>query len=703
MKNKPLTYWALLGVTITAALLGLAYTPAPARADDSLDEEQEKAIKAAVKLVAPSVVKIETSGGLEVVRAGRANVRRGTGPTTGVIVREDGYVISSSFNFANKPSTIRVSIPGTNERRVARVVATDETRMLTLLKVNLPAGTKLPVPKPMPKKDMEIGLTAIAVGRTLAGDDPLPSVSVGIISAVDRIWGKAIQTDAKVSPTNYGGPLIDLEGRVQGVLVPASPQAEGELAGFEWYDSGIGFAIPLEDINAVLPRMIKGTEKAPVVLKRGVLGIIPRSTDEYEALPIIGTVAPGSAAEKAGIKPGDLIKMIDGKPVNNFAQVKHRLNSKYEGDDVALVLERDKKEVKLDKVAMGGGEQAFPQAFLGVLPVRDDPDKGVEVRFVLPDSPAAKAGIKDGDRLMKVSSPIFPTAPLAEITRGRNQLMDVMMLARPGQEMKFEVKAKADGKAKTVTVKLAELPDSVPAKLPDRATAKKALTPFGGQPPKEKPKPDADGLMKKQTPAKDHTYYLYVPDDYDPDIAYALVVWFHPLGKNKEKDFEDFSAAWEKICSEHNVILLMPQSDSPRGWTPNETEFVNQAIRTVLDEYTIDRRRVIAHGMGIGGEMALHVGFRSRGTIRGVATVGAHLGADPREKVLNQPLAFYLAVGQKDPLLPAVKESKEKLAKFKYVAVLREVPNMGHEYIDGRQGVAALEEMVRWIDSLDWI
>ena len=86
----------------------------------------------------------------------------------------------------------------------------------------------------------------------------LPSVSVGIVSALDRIWGKAIQTDAKVSPTNYGGPLVDLQGRVQGVLVPASPQAEGETAGFEWYDSGIGFAIPLEDVYAVLPRLQAG-------------------------------------------------------------------------------------------------------------------------------------------------------------------------------------------------------------------------------------------------------------------------------------------------------------------------------------------------------------------------------------------------------------------------------------------------------------
>src|SRR5262245_53965358 len=119
MLNKPLKFWALLGVMGARALLGLAYTPARLKADDTLDDEQEMALKASVKTVAPTIVKIETSGGVEVVRAGRATVRRGSGPTTGVIVSADGYIISSSFNFANKPSTIRVTIPGMKERRVA--------------------------------------------------------------------------------------------------------------------------------------------------------------------------------------------------------------------------------------------------------------------------------------------------------------------------------------------------------------------------------------------------------------------------------------------------------------------------------------------------------------------------------------------------------------------------------------------------------
>src|ERR1700733_9931398 len=93
--------WAAV-LAAAALLLGAA------RADD-VDELQEKAVKDAVRKVAPCVVKIETSGGTEVVRSGpRGTIRRGTGPTTGLIVREDGYIISSAFNFANKPATIRV-------------------------------------------------------------------------------------------------------------------------------------------------------------------------------------------------------------------------------------------------------------------------------------------------------------------------------------------------------------------------------------------------------------------------------------------------------------------------------------------------------------------------------------------------------------------------------------------------------------------
>src|SRR5581483_10562888 len=156
------------GPLLAAAALALALAPT-VRAAEDFDELQEKAVKAAVRQVAPCVVQIETSGGTDVVVAGpRGLLRRGTGPTSGLVVGADGYIISSAFNFANKPSQIRVSVPGLKERRVAKVVATDQTRMLTLLKIDLNAGEKLPVPVPSPKAEFKVGQTAIAVGRTLA-------------------------------------------------------------------------------------------------------------------------------------------------------------------------------------------------------------------------------------------------------------------------------------------------------------------------------------------------------------------------------------------------------------------------------------------------------------------------------------------------------------------------------------------------------
>ncbi|MGL4553282.1 MAG: PDZ domain-containing protein [Gemmataceae bacterium] len=672
-----------------------------------LDDVFEKATQAAVKHVSPFVVKIETSGGTEAVSTGGPRpglVRRGSGPTTGVIVSADGYVISSAFNFANKPTTIRVSLPGTNERKVARVVATDQARMLTLLKLAaLPAGVKLPVPVAVKKDEMKVGTTALAIGRTLnAETDDLPSVSVGILSAVERIWGRAVQTDAKVSPTNYGGPLIDLGGRVYGILVPASPQAEGELAGFEWYDSGIGFAVPLEDINAILPRMMKGTEKDPVVLRQGFLGVTMQAGEEmFEKKPVLGTVQPGSPADKAGLKPGDTVVAVEGKEVTNFAQMRHQLGKKYEGDPVAFKILRDGKEVPFEKVILGSGVAAYNQPFLGILPVRDDNEPGVEVRFVYPKSPADAAGIKEGDRVMKVGrADLPPAAPMIPVA-GRDGLMDALGVGRPGQDVKVEVKRKAGGKVETLTVKLGELPEAVPDKLPERSTAKKAGLKLGEKPPADGPKKPETGLQKLTLAATGQEYWVYVPENYDPRVSCGVMVWLHPLGKNKERDFEDFSSSWATYCDDHNLILVCPPKDG--AWTGVDSDFIVQTVRNVAATYTVDLRRVVAHGMGVGGEMALYLGFKERAVIRGVAPVGAPLAGTVKERITTQPVAFYLMVGDKDRALEAIKDTNDRLKKARYPVTLREIKNMGHEYIDGKLGVPTLEELVRWNDSLDRI
>ncbi|MFO0930686.1 MAG: PDZ domain-containing protein, partial [Gemmataceae bacterium] len=384
----------------------------------------------------------------------------------------------------------------------------------------------------------------------------------------------------------------------------------------------------------------------------------------------------------------------------------HLLGKRYEGDAVAVKVERDKKEVEFARVVLGSAEAAYPDPFLGILPLRDDPEPGVAVRYVYPKSPAEKAGLKEGDRIMKIAPPNAPAGtPLFPITRGRDQLLTAMRAFRPGQELKVEVKRKDGGKVETLTAKLAEVPADVPAKLPETASAGKALTRPGVKPP-DKPAPakkekEETGTMKKTSPAADHTYWLYVPTNYDANIAHSVVVWFHPLGKGKQQDLEDFISSWETFCDDHHIILVCPQSENPRGWTPGEADFVMEAVKTVMSTYTVDMQRVVAHGMGVGGEMALYVAFQARAVIRAVAVVGASLSSNPREREGDSPLAVFLVVGGKDPIQPAVVQTRDRLAQLKYAVILREIAPLGHEYIDGKAGVPTLEELIRWIDSLD--
>ena len=319
---------------IIAGLLLVAAGPWMILADDLADLEtrEERAFRAAVDRVAPSVVAIETVGGSQ--RVGK--ILFGTGPTTGLIVDPDGYLVSSAFAFLNRPESILVRLPD-GSRRAARLVATDHNRMLTLLKIETDAP--LPVAEIAPKHEMRVGQWTIAVGRTF--DPDAPNMAVGILSARNRIWGKAIQTDAAVSPNNYGGPLIDIRGRIMGVLAPLSPEKTEEIAGVEWYDSGIGFAIPAEEIQAILPRLIEGEDLYP-----GHTGLSFGKTGLYTGGPIVEKCWPKSPAEKAGIQPGDKIVEIDGREVTRAAEVKEAISRRYAGETITLVLQREDRRVE---------------------------------------------------------------------------------------------------------------------------------------------------------------------------------------------------------------------------------------------------------------------------------------------------------------------------------------------------------------------
>src|SRR5262249_8122341 len=120
----------------------------------------------------------------------------------------------------------------------------------------------------------------------------------------------------------------------------------------------------LEDINAVLPRLKQGQN-----LQKGQLGITLQSQDIYSAKPVVATVAPDSAALRAGIKPGDIITELNGVPVVRQAQILHVLGSKYEGDTASVKVLRGKDELQFADLKLTGPLSAFICPFLGILPL----------------------------------------------------------------------------------------------------------------------------------------------------------------------------------------------------------------------------------------------------------------------------------------------------------------------------------------------
>jgi serine protease Do len=665
----------------SAAAVLLCTIAFSASAAEDLSEREEAAIKAAVAQVSPSVVRIETLGGLETI----GQMLVGTGPTTGLIVSEEGYIISSAFNFIQKPSQIIVYLAD-GTRLPAEMVARDNNRMLVLLKVaadkndaKIDPSRQLPVPIAAPKKEMRVGAWAFAVGRVFEPEKT--NVSVGIISALGRVWGKAIQTDAKISPSNYGGPLVDLRGRVLGVLVPMSPQEGGELAGVEWYDSGIGFAVPLEDINRVLDRMKKGETLEP-----GLLGVSMKPGDPYTTAPVIVACRPKSPAALAGLKPGDKIVEFEGVKVERHAQLRHQLAPRYAGEKVALVALRGKKRIETE-LTLIDKLQPYVHPFLGILPRRDaakedeDVDRetseketnttGVVVRDVYAASPAAKAGVKPGDRLVSLNE-----KPIADRIALQNQIAAL----EPRDEVKLEIER--DGNKETLTIKLAALPEAVPDSLPP---AHETL-------PADEDGPKL-GKIEIKIPEAKNECFAFVPETYRASVPHGVVVWLR--GSKDVKD-DELIAKWKAHCEAHDLILLVPKSEEPGRWQRSDLEFVRKMIDEVVRKYDVDKARIVAAGEQGGGAMAYLLAGSNRDLLRGVAAIDAPLPpampaplCEPTER-----LAIFSAAAKRSPAVIGAGIKKLREAKHPVTEIsLGETPRE----LTGDE----LAKLARWVDALD--
>lgn len=293
-----------------------------------------KAFRAAAARVRPGLVRIEGLGGIAPGVDGGGYQAPGEGPTTGVVISPDGYIVTSTYNFLRKPPIITVIGPD-GQRRVAELLGRDETRKICLLKVS--GDVEWRVPPLAPRSELQVGQWAVAVGFGFGATEP--SLSAGIISATSRISQRAVQTDANLSPANYGGPLVDLEGRVIGICVPLSPQSKTEAAGAEWYDSGIGFAVPLDDLDDAIAAM-----KAGKTLQPGFLGVQTAPYGDPPRGAQIKQVVPDSPAAKAGLAVDDQILRIGETEILDGAHLSTVIGRSYAGDKIAVVVRRGEEE-----------------------------------------------------------------------------------------------------------------------------------------------------------------------------------------------------------------------------------------------------------------------------------------------------------------------------------------------------------------------
>lgn len=256
--------------------------------------------------------------------------KQAQGKTSGVVLTSDGWILISRFALNLDPTTVLVTVPGKGTYTAQRA-GEDTSRGIALVKID---AEGLPVPTFVAPQDVRVGQWAFALGRTFAQSDP--TVHLGIVSAKDRLYGRALQVDAYTSPANYGGAVVDIRGRVLGLAVPLSPS--GRNAGVEWYDSGIGFAATIADIAPLLARMKDGQ-----VLQRAWLGVQLSSSYLGPGAKVTGTPKDGAAA-KAGVRRGDVIMKVDGVDVLNGPHFQMLVSSRLGGDACTLIVKHRRKD-----------------------------------------------------------------------------------------------------------------------------------------------------------------------------------------------------------------------------------------------------------------------------------------------------------------------------------------------------------------------
>ncbi len=333
---------------------------------------------------------------------------------SGFIISSDGYILTSNHLVEDAE---KVEVELSDERKFpAEVVGTDPETDVALVKID---SKNLPYLELSDSDKLEVGEWVLAIGNPFGLNQ---TITAGIVSAKGRsnvgltTYEDFIQTDAAINFGNSGGPLINLDGEVVGINT-AIVGSTGNI--------GIGFAVPINMAKAILPQLKKGEE-----IERGFLGVdiqdLTPELAEYFGLKntkgvLIPEVQSESAAEKAGIKPNDIIVEFNGKGVETAKELQKCVAMLEPGTNVKIVVFRDAKQETLtaelakrpplSEITGKAGPKTLEELGFSVQDLTADlaerygyeGQSGVLVTSVDSDSGAARAGIAPGVLIKEVN------------------------------------------------------------------------------------------------------------------------------------------------------------------------------------------------------------------------------------------------------------------------------------------------------------
>ncbi|WP_445946260.1 DegQ family serine endoprotease [Shewanella sp.] len=414
------TKLTLLSAALLTATLSSAFIPVSASAaiPQSVNGQMLPSLAPMLEKTTPAVVSVAVSG-THVSKQRIPDVfRHFFGPNgpqeqtqerpfrglgSGVIIdAEKGYIVTNN-HVINGADDIQIGLFDGREVK-AKLIGADPESDIALLQIEAKNLTAI---KQTDSEEIRVGDFAVAIGNPFGLGQ---TVTSGIVSALGRSGlgieqlENFIQTDAAINSGNSGGALVNLNGELMGINTAIVAPSGGNV--------GIGFAIPANMVNNLVAQIIEHGE-----VKRGVLGISGRDLDRELAKGFgldtqhggfINEVMPGSAAEKAGLKAGDIITSVNGKKIKTFQELRAKVATLGAGAKVDLGIMRDSGSKNIT-VVLGEADASMNSEAGAIHPMlqganlENSKQSGIVITDVAQGSPAAMNGLKKGDVIVGIN------------------------------------------------------------------------------------------------------------------------------------------------------------------------------------------------------------------------------------------------------------------------------------------------------------